>query len=94
MNPYAAAVVAPYQEAVARVARSGIENGCAPRDLCAHLAYALAVEVSRHLSEEGDPRGLREAADALVSAEHAVTQRASDVGAIVRQPGGGARTRR
>lgn len=85
MNPYAASVVAPYQEAVARIARSGIEDGCAPQDLCAHLAFALAVEVSRHLSAEGDPSGLQQSADALVAAEHAVATLAASVAAIGRQ---------
>ena len=82
MNPYAAALIAPYQEQVARIVRQAIQAGCAPRDLCEHLAYALAVETARHLAEESDITGLRHAADALLVAEHEVTRLVADVTAI------------
>lgn len=82
MNPYAAALVAPYQEQVARLLRSGVEAGCSPRDLCEHLAYALAVETARHLAPESEPAGLHQAADALLVAEHEVTKLAAAVSAL------------
>ena len=82
MNPYAAALVAPYQEQVARTVRQAVEAGCAPSDLCEHLAYALAMETARHLADESDAAGLRRAADALLVAEHEVTRLAADVTAI------------
>ena len=82
MNPYAAALVAPYQEQIARTVRRAVEAGCPPRDLCEHLAYALAVEAARHITKETDATGLRQAADALLVAEHEVTRLAADVTAI------------
>ena len=86
MNPYAAALVAPFQEQVARTVREAVESGCAPRDLCEHLAYALAIETARHLAAESDAGGLRQAADALLVAEHEITQLAADVTAIQTSP--------
>lgn len=89
MNPYAAALVSPFQDAVARVVREAVEAGCPPRDLCEHLAFALAMETARHLSAESDAAGLQQAADALIVAEHEIARLAADVTAVQRRPDAG-----
>lgn len=86
MNPYAAALVSPYQDAVARVVREAVEAGLPPRDLCEHLAFALAMETARHLSAESEAAGLQQAADALTVAEHEVVRLAAAVTAMQDRP--------
>ena len=86
MNPYAAALVSPYQDRVARIVRDAVEAGCPPRDLCEHLAFALAMETARHLSAESDAAGLQQASDALTVAENEIARLAADVTAVHRRP--------
>lgn len=86
MNPYAAALVSPYQDRVARIVRDAVEAGCPPRDLCEHLAFALAMETARHLSSESDAAGLQQASDALTVAENEIARLAADVTAVHRRP--------